>query len=154
MPFLSPLIQDLLKKAGWYAGRRVEIASHLIEFQNQGWEIHPKVLDYLIEFQDLEFTRDTNLDYRKTTSDYVSFDFTMFDPSSVEYIKDWAKKHIPTLFPFGVHHQCELFITENGTLYESDGEEMIWKCGENFNNSLENLFFDRKYFDIKSISSA
>jgi hypothetical protein len=150
--YLSKPVIDLLRKAGWDVKRVAQVDNSIALFEKYGWKSFETARIFLQSFNGLIFDESVQFADVKKISDYICFDLDFYEPEDLDTVKSWATRKGVRIFPIGSHPHCELYIGINGEIYESDGEQKIWKRGHSLNESLESLFFRPHYLEIVNLN--
>ncbi|WP_063915660.1 SUKH-3 domain-containing protein [Paenibacillus elgii] len=132
---LSNETLKILRDAGWYEGRRIDIKEIEDNLEELGYIVFPEVKSFLAEFGNLEIEDTINDETHNTSIRFTNYD----DNGSFKSEEKYAGEK---LVPVGMidSGNLVLFVSESGRVYCSTG-----KLGENAKEAWENLINKGKF---------
>ncbi|NLK63439.1 MAG: hypothetical protein GX287_08345 [Fusobacteria bacterium] len=123
---------NLLKKAGWYEGRQVEIEEEVRLLEERGFEVSEKVKEYLREFNGIHIKIQDPYFEDEIDEHYIDVEDAMGDAADRYMVVLYEKKVKENLvFVGGMDNDnLILMISETGKVYCSVGKvgNDIWEA--------------------------
>jgi len=126
---LSNETLKILRDAGWYEGRRIDIKEIEESLEKIGYTVFPEVKSFLREFGNLVIEDTINDETHNTSIRFANY----YGNGTFKSIEKYAGEK---LVPVGMidSGNLQLFVSESGRVYISTG-----KLGENAKEAWENL---------------
>ncbi|MBD5142490.1 MAG: hypothetical protein HDT22_02600 [Ruminococcus sp.] len=141
---MHKIVNDILVKGGWFEGRKVPIDDVINYWKKEKYPLYPDQINFIQEFHNL------GLRFHNINGHQYHIEI---DPLS-NGVPSWAlKKYIKyanaNLVYFGevVCQDTFLFITQDSKIYGAYEDEIVF-WGNNFYESLENVYFDNISWEI------
>lgn len=140
-----PEVEEALRRAGWYPGRRVEentVAVWCRELSAySGCRVFPAAVEVLREFGGLEIDK-PGAEPRADDENSTYHLSVKFWPSHLDAVtrrgwlaREWVLNEV--LFPIGVYSVEEIFLAVSSTKRIYGFGYGMWFCGENIDEALE-----------------
>lgn len=127
--------KKVLKEAGWYEGRKIDISRHIEFLKSKGYEVFDELEKFLQEFGDLKIILEDNdaLDPEENTIEYSTciIDIIGEDDRSLNQDKKAGEKTIPVAELY--NKDILVYISESGKFYTFEGfwnsdTDKLWNC--------------------------
>lgn len=139
---------EVLKRAGWYEGRKIDITENLIFLEERGFYVFDSAKSFMEEFGELKITVEEILkDGTKSIAKHSTcikesvgiLDSSFFDLD--EYYSCEKVMLIGTLYD----HGTDLYISESGRIFDSIGwiGDSTWEAFDNIINEKGTIIWDK-----------
>lgn len=139
MSELSQHTQEVLKKNGWYEGRKYDITFWVSELEEEGYRLNEYAELILKELGDIYVRERATKEYSAAT-----FDFNPYYSASGEYdrLEEFETASGDKLFPIGAYQDYIVYAGQTKRIYLG-----CWAClcmmGDSIEEYLENAFKKR-----------
>jgi len=133
---LDPFVFNVLKKSGWYKGRKYDISNYLTILSKDGYVCFEYAEDILESLGGIHISHQGDEEHRGATFD--------FDPASVAlgYFKltsEFEGAVQEELYPIGEMVQAIAYVGKSKNVYWGDWRGLNW-IGNSIENYLNNMF--------------
>lgn len=133
---IDKYVIELLKKNGWYKGRKVDISFWINELSKEGYSCFEYAIEILEELGGIEVNVGNSNGYKG-----AMFDFNPYNAASGEYdrIERFEISVGEKLYPIGSMGQAIAYVGDKQNIYFGDWRTFYWH-GENLEDYLNRLF--------------
>ena len=141
---MNKIINDILIQSGWFEGRKVPIDDVINHWKNRKYPLYPNQINFIEEFHNLKFSFKNINNHR-----YIIDINPLRNDVPLWALKKYIEYVGANLVCFGevVSQNTFLFITQDAKIYGAYEDEIVF-WGNNFYESLENVYFDNISWEI------
>lgn len=134
----SKITEEILIKAGWYSGRKIDISNCLEYYQKRNLHINDTIEKFLEEFTGLKIVYPRYRDANFVDEFEINYEAAMYYPEDTrEYFKlRTGEDLVPIGYIAGRHMTA--FMSDTGKIYETDGD-FLAKLGDDYISAFETL---------------
>jgi len=133
---VNKYVIELLKKSGWYAGRKFDASLWINELSKEGYSCFDYAVEILQELGEVEINVGNGDGYKG-----AMFDFNPYNAASGEYdrMERFEIASGEKLYPIGSMGQAIVYVGNKQNIYFGDWKTFFWH-GKNLEDYLNRLF--------------